>query len=227
MFSPYKIPVFSANFLWFIAVLFLYSFTSFAQPACNASTTLNCNDDGAGTDFLMSTATNQVFTFDSFGMFMGGITRSGATNLKLTITESAMATDDCRWQLHANVDNNGWAFNNEWELLTAYAATGTAAPLDMLQLKVRNECNTPLPGVQVFSSIATTAGTFPIVENAAGTSNEPGTCSGLNVNRPGSYLDITNYGEYHFAIDYRVIPVLGMQPGVYEVTVRYCLSEGP
>ncbi|MBN8703576.1 MAG: hypothetical protein J0M08_10955 [Bacteroidetes bacterium] len=195
----------------------------FAQPACVVSPTSFCNPVGGGSVYLMSTSSNVDLTFDSFGKFVGGITQSGGTVLKLAITEAAAP---CRWQLHANVDNGGGLTPvTEWELITPYGAAGPPHPtVDLLDMRIRNQCNTSLSGTS-FVDIPNINQTIDIVENpGADVLPGAGTCAlNQNVNTEGTYL--TDYGQYAFTVDYRVLPTLTLRPGIYQLTVRYCLTE--
>lgn len=212
--------------LTILFVFFALAQTTFAQPPnCTLSPTVRCNPVGGGSVYLMTSSNggstgSADFTFDTMGKYLTGITQSGVTTLKLTVTELAAP---CRWQLHANIDNGGVAPNTEWELVTPYSAAGPPhALINLLQLRIRNECNTSLSGTG-FVNIANTGANIDIVESP-GVSIAPGACTGVNVNRPGSYL--TNYGEFSFTVDYRIVfPALVYRPGVYQVTVRYCLTE--
>lgn len=202
-----------------LCVLLFLSSKSFSQaPNCVVSPTSNCNAVGSGSVYLMSTSTNLVFTFDTFGKFLSGVTENGGTTLKLVVTE---ALAPCRWQLHVNIDNGGLAPINEWEQLATYGSPGATNPsVNLLQIRARNECNTSLTGNNFFT-VANTGVTTPIIQNP-GVTQAAGTCL-PNINGPGSYL--TNYAEYHFTMDYRIIPTLNLRPGMYQLNVRYCLTE--
>lgn len=204
----------------FLGIAFLLiTNAGFAQPACNISPTTNCDPIGSGSVFLMSSATNVDMTFDTFGKYLSGITVNGASLLRLVVTE---AVAPCRWQLHVNIDNGGIAPITEWEPLVAYGAVGPPHPtVDLLQVRVRNACNTSLSGNN-FVTVPNINTAIDIVDSP-GISNASGGCAGINVNSPGSYL--TNYGEYSFVLDYRVIPTFAFRPGIYQLTVRYCLTE--
>lgn len=196
------------------------SLLSTAQPICPVSPTANCNPVGGGSVYLMTSAANVDMTFDTFGKYLSGITVNGATLLRLIVTE---AVPDCRWQLHINIDNGGVAPINQWEQITTYGNPGPPNPtVNLMQVRVRNACNTSLTGTN-FVNIANINQTIDVVESP-GMNNPPGVgCPGSNVNRPGSYL--TNYGEYSFIMDYRVIPNFSFMPGLYQLTIRYCLTE--
>jgi len=207
----------------FIFPILCLSYSSaFAQPACTPSPTSNCEDVSSGSVYLMSSAANVDFTFDSFGKFVSGITINGATLLRLIVAEVAVPVTPCRWQLHANIDNGGVFAINEWEQITDYGNPGPPYPtVDLMQIRVRNACNTPLIGTG-FNTLMNINQTLDIVDSP-GFDFGPSGCAGTNVNRPGSYL--TNYGEYSFIMDYRILPTFAFKPGVYQLNVRFCLSE--
>ncbi len=193
-----------------------------AQTNCNVSLTSNCKPTGAGSQYIITGETAINFTFQSFGDFITGSNLFGVNILKLVIEENATPPDDCRWRLNTHMDNNA-AAPTKWEQVYAYGLSSAGLPeLDILEMRFRNQCNTSLTGSN-YVSLGTTASNLDIVESI-GLSNNSGTCSGLNVNRPGSYL--TNYGEYSFAIDYKLKPTLNIQPGIYRLNVRFCVTEG-
>jgi hypothetical protein len=52
--------------------------------------------------------------------------------------------------------------------------------------------------------------------------NSAGACA-TNVNGPGNYL--SNYDEYTFDIDYRLAPGLSLKSGIYQLRLKYLLTE--
>lgn len=221
----FQCPLFLRRVILILTILFSLTKLS-AQPACTPSPTFNCEDVTTGSVYLMASAANIDMTFDSFGKFISGITVNGATLLRLTVAEVAAPVTPCRWQLHANIDNSAFlATNTIWEQIYDYGTPGPPYPtIDKMQIRVRNACNTSLTGAG-FANILNTTQSIDIVESPGVSNNPgiPGVCPGTNVNRPGSYL--TNYGEYAFAIDYRVLPTTTFMPGIYQLTIRFCLSE--
>jgi hypothetical protein len=209
---------------WFILVclpLFVYN-ASHAQTNCNVSLTSNCNPTGAGSQCVITGESTINFTFESFGDFLTGGNVFGASILKMIVGENVAPLADCRWRLNVHMDNNGGA-PTAWEQVYAYGANTSPLPdVNILEMRLRNQCNTSLTG-STYATLATTASNIDVVESP-GVSNNSGTCSSTNVNRPGSYLN--NFGEYSFAIDYRLKPTLNVQPGIYRLNVRYCITEG-
>lgn len=193
-----------------------------AQTNCNLSLTSNCKPTGAGSQYIVTGENTINFTFQSFGDFIVGSNLFGVNILKLAIEENAAPAGDCRFRLNVHMDNNG-AAATQWEQVYAYGTSSASLPtVDILEMRFRNQCNTSLTGSN-YVTLGSTATNLDIVESP-GVSNNAGTCSGTNVNRPGSYL--TNYGEYSFAIDYKLKPTLNIQPGIYRLNVRFCLTEG-
>lgn len=219
----------SKKFLYLLLV-FAYMGTN-AQPPANSTCEPQVPGDLCNiTDLVPPSAyimepdpSNVNFIFDSFGEYLSGITYNGATNLKLDITES---TGPCRWRLHTHMVNLAVGCDASWDLLTAYGPpTGALPTMPLLQVRMRNECNTPIPG-NAFFTLATDCDDELIINSAAEiTPTNPGCTGGGNVNTEGSFL--VNYDEYHFNIDYRVVPGFTLRPGLYQLTVRFCLSEGP
>jgi len=209
---------------WFVLAcltLFVYN-ASDAQTNCNVSLTSNCNPTGAGSQCVITGESTINFTFESFGDFLTGGNVFGASILKMIVGENAAPLADCRWRLNVHMDNNGGA-PTAWEQVYAYGANTSPLPdVNILEMRLRNQCNTSLTG-STYATLATTASNIDVVESP-GLSNNSGTCSATNVNRPGSYLN--NFGEYSFAIDYRLKPTLNVQPGIYRLNVRFCITEG-
>ncbi|MBI2270835.1 MAG: hypothetical protein HYU69_10845 [Bacteroidetes bacterium] len=167
----------------------------------------------------MTTTANIDFTFDNMAKYLGGITQNGATVLKLVVNTNPAGVAVCRWNMEIHIETFGGTPATEWELLTPYGFDVLPhAPLNLLQIRTRNECNTPV--FSTFQSIADNSlSSIPII-NLTGATN-----AGCvpNVNAPGSFL--TNYSQYHFTMDYRVLPPTTLQPGIYQVLVHYCLFE--
>ncbi len=51
-----------------------------------------------------------------------------------------------------------------------------------------------------------------------------GSCT-TNVNGSGDYL--TNYSEYNFNIDIRLKPGFQLNPGIFQLNVKFTLTENP
>lgn len=193
-----------------------------AQPNCTPITTSNCKGVGAGSTIELTSEPVINFTFNSFGDYLRGINLFGQSIIKLTVVENAVPAGDCRWYLTVHMDNNS-SPATEWDEVLAYGTgSSTVPPLNILEMRFRNNCNTPISKTN-YVSLNSTALNIPIV-SSPGVSNTAGACLGDNVNRPGSY--ITNFGEFSFAVDYRLKPTLNLQPGIYLLNVKFCLTEG-
>jgi len=200
------------KFLLIIFTLLLVD-DCFAQPMCQASPTANCMGSFIPTPSMPE---NHDFVFDDFKKFLNGITYSAATTLKLNIAGPA-----CRWKLHIYIDNIGSVNPDEWILNNAYGAGTAPIPdLDILDIRITNECNTPIP--VGFNSIPDRTQMIAVIDNNFAPDANAGDCN-TNVNGQGDFL--SNYREFHFKIDYKVTPGLNTRPGNYQVVVRYCLTE--
>lgn len=170
----------------------------------------------------VSSNANVDFSFDTFGEYMAGITQNGSTKLKVAVSNSLNNNPSCRWNLVILVENaSATTAPTEWEQLQSNSTSGTAPQIDMLQLRIRNNCNTSLTGNQFFN-VPTTTGTPIIVISNNGITTAAGSCT-TNVNGPGN--SITNYNEYSFDIDYRIVPTNGVRSGVFQLKVKYLLTE--
>lgn len=170
----------------------------------------------------VSSNANVDFSFDTFGEYMAGITQNGSTKLKVAVNNSLNNNPSCRWNLVILVENaSATTAPTEWEQLQSNSTSGTAPQIDMLQLRIRNNCNTSLTGNQFFN-VPITTGTPIIVISNNGITTPAGSCT-TNVNGPGN--SITNYNEYSFDIDYRIVPTNGVRSGVFQLKVKYLLTE--
>lgn len=172
----------------------------------------------------MTTPTNVDFVFDSFGKFIGGVTQNGASVLRISVDNSVTLDPDCRWRLVVIVDNNPGAGTPaaEWETMLAYGTSGSNPNIAMLEIRARNACNTALTGNVFVNLLANNGDSYDLIDFNGSVTIPAGSCI-TNVNGPGSYL--TNYNEYHFDIDYRLVPGLGLTPGIYQISLKYILIE--
>ncbi len=170
----------------------------------------------------VSSNANIDFSFDTFGEYMAGITQNGSTKLKVAVSNSLNNNPSCRWSLVILVENASAATApTDWEQLQSNSTSGTAPQIDMLQLRIRNNCNTSLTGNQFFN-VPTTTGTPIIVISNNGITTPAGSCT-TNVNGPGNATN--NYNEYSFDIDYRIVPTNGVRSGIFQLKVKYLLTE--
>lgn len=172
----------------------------------------------------MPTVSNVDLTFDTFAKYIGGVTQNGATQIRVNVSNSVTLDPDCRWALSAIVDNNPFSGTpaNEWESLVNYTSSGTAPTLDMLEIRVRNACNTSLTGSGFVNLLNNHGDALNIIDFNGGVTIPAGSCV-TNVNGPGSYL--TNYNEYNFTIDYRITPGLSLRSGIYQISLKFLIIE--
>lgn len=203
----------------FVCILFI-SYSTFSYSQCVPSAAVECQgipNSGIET----SPPENIDFIFDSFNKYNGGITISGSTFMKLTVTPN---TGNCIWRLKMYVDNLGTVPNTEWSTLATYGGSGVTPDLDIIQVKVYNPCGTPaLNNVfQFFPGPATVSGaSIDIINDLA--QNLAGPCNGTMVNGPGTYLG-PDYGQFIFRVDYRVVPGLNYTAGMYQIKIRFCIE---
>ncbi len=169
-------------------------------------------------ELIRSTSGNIDFTFDNFSKYNGGITFSGATLLRLKVLANDIS---CKWVLRMYIDNNGGGTPvNEWETSFPYGISGSKPTLDLIQVKIYNGCNTPINS-GLYQNFVPANGAFIDIINDVSL-NAAGSCS-TNVNGAGSYL--TNYNEYSFTVDYRIVPGLSYAAGLYTLNIHFCLVE--
>lgn len=176
-------------------------------------------------DQVSLTMTSQASTdlsFDSFGKYLGGITQNGATRLKINVDNSVTSNPDCRWNLVVLVDNGSGATpNDEWETLFTQSTSGTVPKISTMQLRITNRCNTSQTGDQFFN-VPLVSGTPIMVITNTGITTPAGSCI-TNVNGPGN--STSNHDEFTFDIDYRIVPGAGLKSGIYQLRVRFLLTE--
>lgn len=188
---------------------------SFSQ--CGPPATANCQGIPFS-ELIRSTPGNIDFTFDNFSKYNGGVTISGATLLRLKVLGNNAS---CKWVLRMYIDNNGAPTPaNEWETSLPYSTSGDKPTLDLIQVKIYNGCNTPINS-GVYQNFAPATGAFIDIINDVAL-NVAGSCT-TNVNGAGSYL--TNYNEFSFTVDYRIVPGLTYAAGMYTLNIRFCLVE--
>jgi len=171
---------------------------------------------------IIENSPNIDFQFDKISQYLGGITYSGSTiiHIKMDSTNATCADGSpCKWKLVMFIDNFGTG-GNQWDKTASYGTgVGTKPTIDMVQLRVYNGCNTPIcESFQTFNPIDDAS--IDIVNSAV--LIPAGTCSS-NVNGVGSYLN--HYNEYTFTVDYKIIPGFDMAPGMYQLSLNFCLVE--
>jgi hypothetical protein len=204
-----------------IWILIFLSAPVSSEAQCGPPVTANCQAIPAS-GLTLSTPGNVNFVFDNFDKIKSGITMGGTTILRLNVLANNAA---CKWALRVYIDNNPGAGTpaTDWEKLSTYGSPiGTVPKLNLLQFRVYNGCGTPISN-GVYETFAAANGSFIDIIN--GMALTPAGSCATNVNGAGSYL--TNYNEYTFTIDYRLVPGLAMTPGYYQVGLRFCLVEQP
>jgi len=169
---------------------------------------------------LLATGPSSLnFTFSDFNMYYGGLTMGGATVLRLRVDS---LNSNCKWSLKMIVDNNPSATANpsDWETVYSYSGGPDIPDINLLQVRIYNGCNTPILNGVYQSFPGGNASEIILIDDVS--INPAGSC-GPNVNGYGSY--ITNFNEFTFTIDYRIIPQFLYSPGVYQLNIRFCLVE--
>jgi hypothetical protein len=202
-----------------ILLIFLFSsshYKIFSQ--CDIPIVFNC--DVVQSDILLSTPTNLDLIFDSFSEYQGGITLNGSSIIKLKLVDNPALT--CKWKLTMYAINNALPASNDWERTATFGSgSGLNPQCDILQVKVSNACsNATNNGIwQTFPLVSPSS--LDIINSVALTPAGP--CAATQTNGAGSYL--TNYNEFSFTLDYRIVPGLTFMPGRYELKVKFCLTE--
>jgi len=179
----------------------------------------------AEVDIVSNTGDRADFVFDSFSKYISGITYYGIANVDVRVVDQLPANPDCKWMLTMEVDNSpaSGSAADEWETLVGYGSGNADIPkIDILDVRITNHCTTsPVDGI--YQSFTTTGDIIDIIENV-GIQISAGSCT-TNVNGPGSHL--THYDEFHFQIDFRIVPGFDYEPGIYELQIKFVLEEVP
>lgn len=182
---------------------------------CGPPSNSNC-DAYPKNAMLLETSPTVNFTFDNMTAYNAGITYSGSTILHLKVDSGNAA---CKWKLVMYIDNGGApTAAGDWNKLATYGGSGTTPAISLLQVRVYNNCNTPM--CESWENFTTTGQAIDIIKDAILV--PAGSCT-TNVNGLGSYLN--HYNEYTFTIDYKIVPGFSMQPGTYNLTLHFCLVE--
>lgn len=179
----------------------------------------------ADVDIVSNAGDQADFVFNSFSKYIAGITYYGIANVDVKVDDQVPSNPDCKWMLTMSVENNpsSGTAADEWETLATYGTGSSSSPkINILEVRVTNGCSTsPIDGI--YQNFNVTGDLIDIIENT-GIVISAGSCT-TNVNGPGNYL--INYDEYHFQIDFRIIPGFNFDPGIYQLQVKFNLSEVP
>jgi hypothetical protein len=173
----------------------------------------------------MSTPNQIDFTFDDINEYYGGITKYGATILKISSTVN--------WDLYAIARSNGNVAPGMWDQQIRYGTGGSGGatnnlPLSLLELRqtTANANATAATGSfadysAVFPPVAAPAGSNSIYVDPANAGTPPTaahkyiaghagtTATGADGVAGGSYLTANALtSDYYYSIDYRIVPGL-------------------
>lgn len=207
----------------------LYCFQCFAAVAINSNTSYgqcegvssaNCQAVPSS-EMMLSTESSLSFAFTDFKDYTAGQTINGASRLRLKVEPNNAL---CKWSLRVYIENNPAAGTalSDWETLFNYGNQTSIPSLDLLELRVYNGCGTPISS-GVYQKFQPVNGAYIDIINDSDLTI-PGTCT-TNVNGAGSY--VTNYNEFTFNIDYRIVPGLSWSAGIYQLNLHFCLVEQP
>ena len=179
----------------------------------------------ADVEILPASSEQADFVFDSFSKYIAGITFHGIANVNIKVDDQVPPNPDCKWMLTMSVENNpsSGTAADEWEQLVSYGTGNTSlAKIEIMEVRVTNGCFTsPIDGV--YQHFNQTGDFIEIIENT-GIRIDAGSCT-TNVNGPGNYL--LNYDEFHFQIDFKIVPGFNNDPGIYQLQVKFELVEVP
>jgi hypothetical protein len=196
-------------------------FCFFSILVFNLSSQIHCGT----VELVPNTSVNELATFDDFSYYQSGYNINSVAKIRVRVTDQSPVDLDCSWSLVMTIENNPGAGTpgSEWEELATYGNGSSVNPtIDMLEVRVRNTCATS-PNNGAFQSFTNHGDIIDII--AAMLPVTPaGSCT-TNVNGSGDYL--TNYSEYNFNIDIRLKPGFQLNPGIFQLNVKFTLTENP
>lgn len=201
-------------FKWIHLFLLLCSSSILAQTHC-ASVELFLEDQG-----------NSAFVFDNFSSYESGYPRTTIARLRVRVLDKVTPDNLCSWNLTIDLDNNG-APATEWEELSLYGTgIGLNPLLDIVEIRVTNDCLTSLD-LSNFVSLNEIDDVLDIIEPIIGALEasdvkSAGSCT-KNVNGAGDYIN--NYDEYTFKIEMRIKPGMSYNPGKFALSFNFRLEE--
>jgi hypothetical protein len=179
----------------------------------------------ADVEILPSTIEQADFVFDSFSKYIAGVTFYGVAKVNIKVDDQVPPNPDCKWMLTMTVENNpsGGTGVDRWETLATYSLGSSNPPdIEILDVRITNGCSTsPVDGV--YQHFIQSGDFIEIIENT-GIRIDAGSCT-TNVNGPGNHL--MNYDEFHFQIDFRIVPGFDFDPGIYQLQIKFQLTEVP
>ncbi len=179
----------------------------------------------ADVEILPSTIEQADFVFDSFSKYIAGVTFYGVAKVNIKVDDQVPPNPDCKWMLTMTVENNpsGGTGVDRWETLATYSLGSSNPPdIEILDVRITNGCSTsPVDGV--YQHFIQSGDYIEIIENT-GIRIDAGSCT-TNVNGPGNHL--MNYDEFHFQIDFRIVPGFDFDPGIYQLQIKFQLTEVP
>jgi len=197
----------------------VFSFIHAQCPGLSPGTHTLC--DPLLSSISLAHSGNIDFSFDQFNEINGGITQSGSTQIRVKAKNNP--TSACQWKLVMYVNNfSGTTTPTDWSKQQNYglSASGAIPKLDLIEIRVDNFCHTPFNSGQWQRFAALNGASIDIINSSSLVPS--GACS-AQVNGDGDYL--TNFGEFNFTVDYRIIPGVSKTPGVYTIKLTFCLSE--
>ncbi len=203
------------SYIFILLVFSLLAVNRFAQSQ------IVCAD----VEILPATTEQADFVFDSFSKYISGITFYGVAKVNIKVDDQTPPNPDCKWMLSMTVENNpsGGTAVDQWETLGNYSSGSSAPPkIEILEVRITNGCSTS-PADGVYQHFTQSGDFIEIIENT-GIRIDAGSCT-TNVNGPGNYL--MNYDEFHFQIDFRIVPGFNYDPGIYQLQVKFELTEVP
>lgn len=160
--------------------------------------------------FELKETPNVNFTFTTIQSYSTGIAANNAMTLRIDAIGS-------NWDLYVGAET---AVMDKWNQVLSYSSYGTIPGIEILEMRFRNTGSTSLiPGYFPITDI--NSPTYIIgSENPADPSIN---CSSPGTNTPGNYLGTP--ACYKFNVDLRITPGFTLQPGLYNLHIKYVIIQ--
>ncbi len=175
---------------------------------------LNTNLVGQSVAIVNKTSPNVDFTFNTINEYISGITLSNVLTLNID-------ADLTQWDLYVGATST---VAGEWDASTYYSNIGDDPAVSMIEIRFRNQSNTPLvAGFFPLTDIATPTDIIGDRLNAPDASISCDDVLPVGTNMAGDYLSRPEC--YKFNVDLRITPGLTYRAGLYTLRIDFILAQ--
>lgn len=162
---------------------------------------------GQSLSFDLKQSAQVNFTFSSIQNYQAGLVVPNAASLRII-------ADNTNWDLYVGATT---IVPGQWDVEQTYSVNGNLPNIDIARLRFRNGANTQ----QVSGFFNLTDISNPVYIIGSSGSDPAFNCPQQGTNTPGNYISQPQC--YQFQVDIRIVPGLGMRPGLYSLRIDYIL----